>query len=118
MCYSAQIWADYRQYVRLFGADISLKDFVEIFWHRRTDARIKIPKAMEAPFANPANDDERQIKAYIDEFTAEQTVNRCIIPIKPEHIDAWLNPDPANLAAQYAILDDRARPYYEHQLAA
>ena len=44
--------------------------------------------------------------------------DRCIIPIRPEHVDAWLNPDPANLAAQYAILDDRARPYYEHRLAA
>jgi putative SOS response-associated peptidase YedK len=44
--------------------------------------------------------------------------DRCIIPIKPENIDAWLNPDPKNLAAQYAILDDRQRPYYEHQMAA
>ena len=44
--------------------------------------------------------------------------DRCVIPIKAEHIDAWLNPDPRNLAAQYAILDDRARPYYEHRLAA
>jgi Uncharacterized conserved protein len=44
--------------------------------------------------------------------------DRCIIPIKPEHIDAWLCPDPNNLAAQYAILDDRHRPYYEHRMAA
>jgi putative SOS response-associated peptidase YedK len=44
--------------------------------------------------------------------------DRCIIPIKEEHVDAWLNPDPAELAKQYAILDDRDRPYYEHQLAA
>ncbi len=44
--------------------------------------------------------------------------DRCIIPIKPEHIDAWLNPDPKNLAALYDILDDRARPYYEHRMAA
>src|SRR5471030_1378900 len=44
--------------------------------------------------------------------------DRCIIPIKPEHIDAWLNPDPTNLAAQYAILDDRNRPYYEYRMAA
>jgi putative SOS response-associated peptidase YedK len=36
--------------------------------------------------------------------------DRCIIPINPENIDAWLNPDPVNLAAQYAILDDRNRP--------
>ncbi|WP_031361272.1 SOS response-associated peptidase family protein [Caballeronia sordidicola] len=44
--------------------------------------------------------------------------DRCIIPIKPEHIDAWLNPDPANLVAQHAILDDRNRPYYEYRMAA
>jgi hypothetical protein len=44
--------------------------------------------------------------------------DRCIIPIKPENIDAWLNPDPKNLAAQQAILEDRERPYYEHRMAA
>jgi putative SOS response-associated peptidase YedK len=44
--------------------------------------------------------------------------DRCIIPITPENLDAWLKPDRSNLAAQYAILDDRERPYYEHRLAA
>jgi len=44
--------------------------------------------------------------------------DRCIIPIKAENIDTWLNPDPKNLAAMYAILDDRERPYYEHRMAA
>ncbi|BAL95152.1 SOS response-associated peptidase family protein [Rubrivivax gelatinosus] len=44
--------------------------------------------------------------------------DRCIVPIRPEHIDAWLSPDPKNLKAQFEILDDRARPYYEHRLAA
>ena len=59
--------------------------------------------------------------AITDEPPAEVAAaghDRCIIPIKPEHIDAWLNPDPKNLAAMYAILDDRERPYYEHRLAA
>jgi hypothetical protein len=31
---------------------------------------------------------------------------------------AWLNPNASDLSAQYAILDDRARPFYEHRLAA
>lgn len=44
--------------------------------------------------------------------------DRCIIPIQEHHLDAWLSPDPRDLASQYAILDDRARPYYEHRLAA
>ena len=59
--------------------------------------------------------------AITDEPPAEVAAaghDRCIIPIRPEHVDAWLNPDPANLLAQYAILDDRARPFYEHRLAA
>jgi putative SOS response-associated peptidase YedK len=44
--------------------------------------------------------------------------DRCIVPIKPEKVDAWLNPDPKDLGALHAILDDRDRPYYEHRLAA
>jgi putative SOS response-associated peptidase YedK len=44
--------------------------------------------------------------------------DRCIIPIKPENVDAWLNPTPGEPKAQFAILDDRERPYYEHRLAA
>jgi len=44
--------------------------------------------------------------------------DRCIVPIKPEHVDAWLNPQSRPLAELYAILDDRHRPYYEHRLAA
>jgi len=59
--------------------------------------------------------------AITDEPPAEVAAaghDRCIIPIKPEHIDAWLNPDPKNLPALYEILDDRERPYYEYRLAA
>ena len=41
--------------------------------------------------------------------------DRCVIPIKQENLDAWLTPDPQNLAAQYAILDDRAVPYFDHR---
>ncbi len=44
--------------------------------------------------------------------------DRTIINIKPEHVDAWLNPDPANLAALYGIFDDKRHPFYEHRLAA
>ena len=72
MCYSAQIWQDYRRYVRAWGADISLKDFVRLYWDRQANPRIKIAKAMDAAFAQPQNDDERQIKALIDAFDAQQ----------------------------------------------
>jgi len=38
--------------------------------------------------------------------------DRCITQIRPEQVDAWLNPDPANLAAMQAILEDRPWPHY------
>ncbi|KRD71461.1 SOS response-associated peptidase family protein [Lysobacter sp. Root96] len=44
--------------------------------------------------------------------------DRTIIDLKPEHIEAWLTPDPKNLAAMDAILEDRQHPYYEHRLVA
>lgn len=44
--------------------------------------------------------------------------DRTIINIKPEHVDAWLNPDPLDLGALYAIFDDKRHPFYEHRLAA
>ena len=319
MCYSAQVWADYRRYIRDFGAELDIMEFYELFWRRIDEPRIKMPKAMEAAFSTPVSEAEGRIKAAIDTFAAAEAVkleqmifeqrtrladaertlatkptkaatnsrriatdkvewamrklsdlrrvdlkdedsrifpghyapvmvmengrrvikpmryqcrpagkpafydtkfpgtynarrdnlegfwkdlfgfshgiavvnaffenvnlhrtegrelqegedvqnrvlefrprptqdmlvaclwsrwsapgepdllsfaaitdhpppevvvaghDRCIIPIKPEHIGTWLNPDPKNLAAQYAILDDRARPYYEHRLAA
>ena len=44
--------------------------------------------------------------------------DRCVIPLKPENLDAWLNPDPGELSALQSLLDDRDRPYYEHRMAA
>ncbi|WP_057921218.1 SOS response-associated peptidase family protein [Lysobacter capsici] len=40
--------------------------------------------------------------------------DRCIMPIKPENIDRWLQPAPNDLARFYEILEDRERPYYNH----
>ncbi|SEJ03527.1 SOS response-associated peptidase family protein [Frateuria terrea] len=42
--------------------------------------------------------------------------DRFVIPIREGNIDTWLNPDPNALSAQLAILDDRERPYYEHEI--
>jgi putative SOS response-associated peptidase YedK len=73
MCYSAQIKANYGKYVRLFGADLSMGEFVELFYHRQTDSRIKIPKSLEAEFTDARSDDERTIKQLIETFNAAQT---------------------------------------------
>jgi putative SOS response-associated peptidase YedK len=48
---------------------------------------------------------------------AEAGHDRCIIPIKAENLDAWLQPD-GDTGAMQRILDDRERPYYEHRIAA
>jgi len=72
MCYSAQIWQNYRKYVRAWGADISFEDFVRLYWDRQSNPRIKVAKAMDAAFSDPQNDAEREIKGLIDEFDKQQ----------------------------------------------
>ncbi|MCK9538539.1 SOS response-associated peptidase family protein [Dokdonella sp.] len=44
--------------------------------------------------------------------------DRCVVPLKPANVAAWLHPDPARPEALQAILDDRERPYFEHREAA
>jgi len=59
--------------------------------------------------------------AIIDEPSPEVAIvgdDRCIIQIKPEYVDAWLNPEPNQLYALQAIFDDKPRPFYAHRLAA
>ena len=72
MCYSAQVRADHRTYVRLFGADISISEFVEIFYNRlQPGSKLKIPKGMELAFAEPRTPEEGEIKKLIDAYNAE-----------------------------------------------
>lgn len=72
MCYSAQIVASYRKYMRLFGADISLREFVRLFWERQEDFSLKLPKAMEADFLDATSGDELEARQAIEAFTAAQ----------------------------------------------
>lgn len=48
---------------------------------------------------------------------AAQGHDRTIINIRPEHVDAWLNPS-GDRAAMQAIFDDKRHPFYEHRMAA
>jgi putative SOS response-associated peptidase YedK len=72
MCYSAQIIDQYRKFVRVWGAHLSLRDYMRVFWERRENPRVKIPKAMEALFAKPTTEEEREIKALIDRFNSDE----------------------------------------------
>lgn len=81
MCYSAMVWADYRRYVREWGAELDIRSFVDLFrWRWDPDeiyrrGKPNIPKAMELAFADdPRTDDERTIQRYIDEAKARQAM--------------------------------------------
>ena len=73
MCYSAQVRASYKRYVREFGADVSIKQFFKLYWDRSQGAKVRIPKAVDAAFAEPETDEERQIKVLIDSYNVTQT---------------------------------------------
>jgi putative SOS response-associated peptidase YedK len=74
MCYSAQIRADYRDYVRMFGAQLGIKEFADLFF-RRAEAKLKIPKAMEAAFAHGGDTPlEAEIKRLIEDFKASRAM--------------------------------------------
>lgn len=68
MCYSAQIYADFRKYER-FGGTLDLRAFVKMFWERKKsgDWVRKVPKAMRDSFANPRNAGEAELKAIAAE---------------------------------------------------
>ncbi|OUM00047.1 SOS response-associated peptidase family protein [Variovorax sp. JS1663] len=72
MCYSALIKADFTRFIRQFGGDLKLEEFAKLYFERRTNPRIKIPKVMDAAFLAPHSDAEREIKALIDEFSTQQ----------------------------------------------
>lgn len=73
MCYSAQIKADYRRFVRTFGARIDLQEFMRLYWEReQSGPTIVIPKAVDAMFSEPQTDEERRIRELIERFNAAQ----------------------------------------------
>ncbi len=82
--------------------------WIACLWSKWTDPKGKEPDLLS--FAAITDEPPPEVAAAGHD--------RCIIPIKAEHVDAWLHPNPDDLAASYAILDDRHRPYYEHRLAA
>ena len=69
----------------------------------------------------PGKDDLYSFAFITDEPPPEVLAaghDRCIIPIKRENVDAWLNPDPKDLDSLFDILEDSERPFYEHKVAA
>jgi putative SOS response-associated peptidase YedK len=66
MCYSAMVWDEYKKYVRAYGADVSIQDYVRIYWSRARGGSEKMAKAMDAAFlADPRSEAEAQIAGLI-----------------------------------------------------
>lgn len=71
-------------------------------------------------WTSPGQEDLLSFAAITDEPPPEVSAaghDRCIIPIREQNLDAWLQAN-GDRAKAYAVLDDRERPYYEHRLAA
>jgi putative SOS response-associated peptidase YedK len=82
--------------------------FIACLWLHWVDPKGNEPDLLS--FAAITDDPEPEIAAVGHD--------RTIINIRPELVDAWLNPDADNLAALYDIFDDRQHPFYEHRMAA
>jgi len=79
--------------------------YIACLWSHWTD-----PKGLEPDLLSFA--------AITDEPEPEVAAaghDRTIINIKPEHVDAWLNPN-GDLQRMHAIFDDKQHPFYEHQV--
>lgn len=75
MCYSALVEADYRNYLRLTGAEMDLDQFLEIYSARVEDRSIRIPRAMERNFDLPRTDGERAIRRTIDAWRIAESAH-------------------------------------------
>jgi len=72
MCYSAQVWSDYKKYVRHFGADVSLREFYRLYIERSEGASLRLPKGVDASFANSTTEEERRIQTLIEAYDLQQ----------------------------------------------
>ncbi len=70
MCYSGQVEAAYREYLRMTGATLDLPQFEEIYGIRLSDPSIRISRGLDRNFDHPKTDAERAIRALIDQYRA------------------------------------------------
>ena len=72
MCYSAQVWQAYQDYVRRFGAEISIREFVELYASREQGAKIKTAKAMDDAFLRAGTPETSEIARSIEAWNTQQ----------------------------------------------
>src|ERR1700678_2964395 len=69
-------------------------------------------------WTDPQEPDLRGFAAITDEPPADVAAaghDRCIINLKPEHVEAWLTPDSRSRKELQDILSDRAVPVFQHE---
>jgi putative SOS response-associated peptidase YedK len=76
MCYSAQVVQMARKLSRRLGIRMDYAEVEKLFFRRLEDSSINVSKGFEANFDEPANDQERRIKAAIDEHRS-RAATRC-----------------------------------------
>jgi len=67
MCYSAQVIQVVRKLHRELGIRLDYEEAFRLFMRRLDDPSLAVSRGFEANFDNPSSDQERQIKAAIDE---------------------------------------------------
>jgi putative SOS response-associated peptidase YedK len=122
MCYSAEAWSDFHRFTKEFGAILSMRLFVKLFGDRGRDKKIKIPKAMADAFMHPKTDEEREVKAFIDAFNAEQamTLEQELFKQKKRLADAervLAGPKPTKKAAEDLRIAGNKIPDIQGKLA-
>jgi putative SOS response-associated peptidase YedK len=69
-------------------------------------------------WTDPAETDQRGFAAITDEPPADIAAaghDRCIINLKPEHVEAWLTPETRSRKELQDLLSDRAVPVFQHE---
>ncbi|WP_087660755.1 SOS response-associated peptidase family protein, partial [Caballeronia terrestris] len=97
------------------------KDENVVLEFRPSNGQLMWVACLWSRWSAPGESDLLSFAAITDEPPPEIAAaghDRCIVPIKPENVEAWLKPDASNRGALHAILDDKDRPYFEHRLAA
>ncbi|MGI2228921.1 SOS response-associated peptidase family protein [Burkholderia vietnamiensis] len=69
MCYSAKIQANYREYVRRYGAEMDIETFRRLFFARAAGSDIKIPKAVDVALVGVDEEISAAIAAYRSQRT-------------------------------------------------
>jgi len=74
---------------------------------------------LRSHWTDPKEPDLRGFAAITDEPPADIAAaghDRCIINLKPEHLEAWLSPQGRSREELQAILSDRAVPVFQHEI--